>query len=472
MSADAGSAGAGGDAKRPEVKKGRFWLVWLIPIVAAGYGGYVGLDSYLNQGPVITIYFETGDGLEAGKTKIKYRSVEAGTVESVHIRAESPQVVVTCRLTPQTRDYLKEGTKFWVVRPRVGFGGISGLGTLVSGAYIAADFPGEGKPTREFVGLEAPPVAAGEAGLHFKLHASKLGSLTVGAPIYYREIEVGVVGDHELSKDGRAIEFDALIRDEYKHLLQDNSRFWNAGGIDVHIGAGAVDIRTESLTALIAGGVTFDARPGGKPAAAGADFLLYDSMPALEEADQRYGGLSLVLEAAALGSLIAGDPVTYRGEIVGSVVSSDLATDARTVRAKVNIYNRYRSLVRDNSIFWNASGISADLGLSGLHIHAGSLQSLLRGGVAFATPNAPGALVKSGSVFKLHAEVKDDWVAWRPLLWLGPPGEKPKEAPPEKENAVERFFHHDDKSEDEAKKDETPNPDHEEKEGFFKRLFH
>jgi len=470
MSAGTGAAGSGGEASKPEVQQGRFWLVWLIPLVAAGYGVYLGIDTYLNEGPTITIYFATADGLEEGKTQIKYRSVNAGVVTSIDIRNESPEVVVVCQLHPKAAPRLKQGSKFWVVRPRLSFGGVSGLGTLVSGAYIAAEFAEEGEPARTFVGLEEPPVTEGEKGLLIKLHARQLGSLLPGAPIYFREIKVGVVGAHSLSDDGKVVEFNGLIVEKHKDLIQDNSRFWNAGGIDVHLGAGTLDVKTESLVTLLAGGVSFDSPPGGKPVEAGHDFLLYESRSDLEQAEVMYGGLSLVLEAASQGSLAEGYPVAYRGTQVGTVVSARLATDSRTVRVKINIYPRYKGLVRENTRFWNASGISADLSLTGLHVHTGSLASLLKGGVALATPTSPGAPAKSGSVFKLHPEVKEDWLEWSPMIWRGPADQKPKAAKPE-EHGIASFFHHDGKSEDEAKQDHDPKPADEEKHGFFHRLF-
>jgi hypothetical protein len=165
-----------------------------------------------------------------------------------------------------------------------------------------------------------------------------------------------------------------------------------------------------------------------------------------------------------------GDFVLYREERVGAVVSHSLSTDSRTVRIHLNILSRYASLVRSNSVFWNAGGVTADLGLTGLHMHMESLEALLAGGIAFATPDKPGGRVKAGSVFKLHPEVKDDWLKWRPLLWRGPANKHPGGAAAKKEEK-HGFFHHGDKSEEQTVVDgPKPAAEDEEKHGFFDRF--
>jgi paraquat-inducible protein B len=216
---------------------------------------------------------------------------------------------------------------------------------------------------------------------------------------------------------------------------------------------------------MLAGGVSFDAPAGGKPAEAGASFWLHGSYADIEATAMRYGGLGVILEAPALGGIKDGNYVYYREVPVGSVVSHELASDRATVRVRVNILRRYASLVRTNTVFWNASGISADLGLTGLHIHAESLQSLLSGGVAFATPGRMGERVKDGSVFKLHPEVKDEWLDWKA-------GSKAEEK--QGEGRISRFFHHRDKSEEEtaAERARDVPKEHEEKHGFLRGLLH
>ena len=194
-----------------------------------------------------------------------------------------------------------------------------------------------------------------------------------------------------------------------------------------------------------------DSPGGGDPVKAGDAFWLHRSWADVHKTGASHGGLGLVLEAGSLGSVSAGNPVYYREVPVGSVISAELSKDGRSVRIKLNVERRYASLVRSNSVFWNASGISADLGLHGLHLHAESLKSLLEGGVAFATPPKPGHTVSEGSTFQLHPEAKKDWLEWE-TDYTAKEGDGEK-----KEGVIARFFHHEDKPEEEAKQ-EAPRP--------------
>jgi paraquat-inducible protein B len=457
------SEGTGPSAAQPSVRRARISPVWVIPIVAIALAGYLGYRTVSEKGPVITLYFETAEGLKAGKTPVKYKAVDIGTVTSVSVRHEEPQIVVVCELDRRAKGHVLEGSEFWVVRPRVGAGGVSGLGTLLSGAYInVLPGPQGGKPQREFVGLEEPPaLRPDDPRLRIVLHTRELGSLGPGSPVYYRQIQVGKAGEHQLSEDKAGVDIELLIEPEHAELVRTNSRFWNVGGIDVSLGSGRVDVRTASMAALLLGGVAFDSPTGGEPAAKDAKFLLHKSWHEVEDAAWRYGGLQVVVEAPQLGGLKEGNHVFYKEMPVGSVVSTALSSDSRTVRVHLNIQWRYAPLVRTNSVFWNAGGITANLGLTGLHIHTESLEALLAGGIAFATPDKPGARVKSGSVFKLHPEVKDDWLKWSPKISRGKA---------QKQAASGSFHHHEDKSEDEIAKEAQPKDG--KKHGFFHRVFH
>jgi hypothetical protein len=228
-----------------------------------------------------------------------------------------------------------------------------------------------------------------------------------------------------------------------------------------------------------------DSPRGEKSAAAenGSKFWLHSSKADIETYPFRYGGLRIYVEAPQLGSIVIGDQVNYRESQVGAVISNELTSDSKHVRIGINIQRRYATLARSNSVFWNASGISATLGLKGLEVHTGSMASILAGGIAFATPNSAGHTVKPGSVFQLHDEVKDKWLEWSPLIWRGPASEAPPAAVPKsganKESGLARFFHHKNKTEDESTKAGEPTKDssqeaaHERKRhGFFHDLFH
>jgi len=470
MSESGPSSGGAGEAPEVVVEKGRgLSPIWLIPIVALIVAGALAYQAIQERGPKVVILFETAEGLEAGKSKVKYREVEVGTVDLIRLQ-DADHVEVHCSLDKGTRPYLTKSAKFWVVRPRVGSGGISGLGTLVSGAYLTFRNGKESDPReRRFTGLETPPLSAEDTpGLPIVLHTDHLGGLDTGDPIFFRDIHVGDVAGWELSKDGKTVDVQVEIGSSHAHLVRANSHFWNAGGVELSLGSGGLDVKTESLQSILAGGVAFDSPAGGEPAKAGDVFWLHSSRADVARTSKAHGGLRLVLESGSLGGVADGNAVYYREVPVGAVISHELAKGGSKVRIKVNIEPRYASLVRSNSVFWNASGISADLGLTGLHVHAESLKSLLSGGVAFATPPKPGHTVSAGSVFQLHAEAKNDWHKWE-TDYSAKDGDGEK-----KHGILGRFFHHEDKTEEEAKQDDpSPEPTHEEqKHHFLHGLFH
>ncbi|MDE0887086.1 MAG: MlaD family protein [Myxococcota bacterium] len=440
-------------------------LVWLIPVVATVIGGYLAYEAITSRGPQFTITFNNADGLVAGKTKITFRSVEIGHVEDIQISKDFSHIVVTCRGEPTHTRGMTDGAKFWVVRPRIGAGGVSGLSTLLSGSYIAA-LPGtiDAKPKRAFKGLENPPMAPTNApGLKVVLHSDELSSLNVGSPVLYRRIEVGVVEGYDFADNEKGVDIRVYIHPQYNKLVKTGSRFWDASGLDVGIGAGGVDVDVESLGTLLIGGIAFDS-PRGDAATNGASYLLHANRKELTENTFRYGGLSLVLVTNQLRGVQAGDRVYYREEEVGAVASHALSADRTEVRIHINIQRQYANLVRHNSVFWNAGGISADLSMKGLKIHTETIEALLAGGIAFATPSKGGSVVKAGSVFLLYDEENDDWKKWGETLNEdGKPG------------LMSRIFHHHSgKGEEEAAKDQDPeqkDPSKSHKHHFLSKIF-
>ncbi len=459
----------GGASEAPEVvvESGRrISPIWLIPIVAVIVAGSLAYQSIQNRGPKIVILFESAEGLEAGKSKVKYLEVEIGTVDLIHIH-DPKTVEVHCSLMKGAAQYITKSAQFWVVRPRIGGGGITGLGTLVSGSYVTLRLgkPGD-SPERRFTGLETPPLSTDdEPGLQIVLHTDHLGGLDNGSPVFFRDLHVGDVLRYELSRDGKTVDVRVLIGSSHASLVRTNSRFWNAGGVELSLGSGGLDIKTESLQSILSGGVAFDSPAGGDPAKNDDTFWLHGSRAAVAKTAKSHGGLRLVLETGSLGGVADGNAVYYREVPVGSVVSHELSKGGSKVRINVNVEPKYASFVRSNSVFWNAGGISADLGITGLHVHAESLKALLSGGIAFATPPKPGHTVSEGSVFELHAEAKDKWRKWQTEF-----SEKDKQ----KHGLLGRFFHHEGKTEERAKQeDPTPEPTHEEqKHHFLHRLFH
>jgi paraquat-inducible protein B len=399
--------------------RGRISIVWLIPLGAALLGGWLAYRTISKQGPSITIAFETADGLEAGKTKILYKGMQAGLVDEIHPTEDLSSVTVYATLVKQLKPHLNDGVRFWVVRPEISLSRVSGLGTLVSGDYIAFQ-PGSGAPTRAFKGLNEPPVEAGDAAHRkFVLRADNLGSLDRGSPVLYRGVTVGKVLGYTLPDDDKPLTVDIIVHEPHHRLVRENTQFWNASGIKFNMGdLFDASVEVESFKSLLEGGIAFanPAKPG--PAAkAGTAFPLLDERPAKPKSAE--GGLAIVLKSANLSSVKAGDPILYREFQVGKVVEVGLDAQATSVDLKIAIAPDYAPLVKTNTVFWNASGINANFSLfSGASIDIESLRALLDGGIAFATPDQGGRAVKPGAVFTLHDRPKKEWRAWAPHIRL------------------------------------------------------
>ena len=326
-----------------EVKKRRgISLVWLIPLVAGAIALWLAYTTLQEKGPQITVMFDNAEGLEAGKTQVKYRNVEVGLVDEVALSEDLSHIVITASLDKTMEAHMKEGTRFWIVRPRVGFGGVSGLGTLLSGAYVEFD-PGEGQPAHDFVGLaEPPPITSEVPGTQFVLRTDKLGSIGRGAPVYYRSIAVGQVLGYELAEDKKGLTVKVFVDAPNDQLVRPSSRFWNASGVNVSVGADGVDVAMESLEALVAGGIAFDTpdidQPG-EPAASGTEFPLFANLREVTEAGFTQRIPYLVHFDGSVRGLRAGAPVEFRGIRVGTVtdVRLEIAPEQNALRIPVTL---------------------------------------------------------------------------------------------------------------------------------------
>ncbi len=330
-------------AELPEavVESGRrFPVIWLIPLVAFAAAVWLAVVTIRAQGPVVSVRFENAEGLEAGSTKVKYKNVDIGVVDSVRLLPDLSGVVMRAAMSRDAAPHLREGTRFWVVKPRLSAGGVSGLGTLVSGAYVEMD-PGSGDEQRAFIGLETPPVVrANVAGSEYVLTADRLGSLTPGSPVGYRGLVAGEVLGYELAADKRSVDIYVFVREPYNRLVRNDTRFWNASGVDVAIGAVGVNVAIDSLQAILTGGIAFDTplvamdRP---PAPAGTAFPLFTSQASISEAMYTEKVPYLMHFDGSVRGLAAGAPVEFRGLKVGAVEDVSLVFDPDRVTVRVPV---------------------------------------------------------------------------------------------------------------------------------------
>jgi len=316
---------------RARLRAQPFSWVWLVPIGAAALLIWLAWRTLSDSGPAITISFRNAEGLQAGQTKIQHRNVDVGTIESLELTPDMSRVIVHARMTRKAADHLSENTRFAVIAPHVGVGGISGLSTLVSGSYIEM-YPGKpGAAKRDFVGLEEPPVLPPDTrGRSFTLLTNDLGSLTRGSPISFRGVAVGEVENYTLRPGNKGVTITAFIRSPYDERIHPETRFWNAGGVDLTLGTQGLRIRANSWEQLLAGGVAFETPEealSGQSSPQGSVFGLYDNRSAAERAPQ---GPTLIYLADFEGNqrgLDAGTPVELQGVEVGEVTEAHLRYD-------------------------------------------------------------------------------------------------------------------------------------------------
>ena len=254
-----------------------FSLVWVVPLIAALIAGTLVYNRLQEFGPTITITFRDASGVKPDQTEIRYRGVPAAQVTTVELTPDQQRVVVTAQLRRTAAGLARDGSLFWVVRPEVGFGTVRGLSTVLTGAYIQA-IPGHGKSRREFTGLESASPTLGQAGLNLILSSRQLGSVRVGAPVFYRGIEVGSVTVADLNPDATSAQLKVFIQQRYARLVRVGSRFWLVSGIDVNFGLfRGLQINVESLRTLVGGGLAF-ATPDDSSGTVkdGTLFLLHD----------------------------------------------------------------------------------------------------------------------------------------------------------------------------------------------------
>ena len=317
----------------PRVARRRDWmpsLIWLIPVVAALVGIFLVARILIDRGPEIVLTFKTAEGLEAGKTAVKYKDVQIGVVQSLRLSQDRSHVRVTLQLNKDANAFTAQDTRYWVVRPRLDTSGISGLGTLLSGAYIGADACTSEESAKEFTGLEVPPIVTRDAsGKQFLLRATDIGSLDVGSPVYFRRIKVGQVAAYELNEDGRGVTLRVFVNAPYDKFVGGNTRFWQASGLDMRVNASGITLRTQSLATILLGGIAFGAPENENGPVAGentAFALAEDEGGAMKPPDGPSQTMLLYFNQSLRG-LSPGAPLDFRGVVIGEVKSIGIRFD-------------------------------------------------------------------------------------------------------------------------------------------------
>jgi paraquat-inducible protein B len=299
-------------------------------VLAALIGLSMLIHAWLSIGPEVTISFETAEGLEVGKTPVKYKDVTVGLVSAITLSDDGSHVVATVALDKRAEKLARADTRFWVVRPRIGLQGVSGIDTLLSGAYIGVDKGTSQQPSHRFVGLETPPaIINGMPGKSFSLHTDDLGSLDIGSPVYYRRIRVGRVTSYRLDPDGRDVTLEIFVDAPYDRFVTVQTRFWHASGVDISLGADGLKLDTQSLTTVLAGGIAFANAASAESTSAQAQSLfdlVKDQQTAMAPPDGPSQDMQLRFDDAMRG-LVVGAPVEFAGLTIGKVTSLHLDYD-------------------------------------------------------------------------------------------------------------------------------------------------
>jgi paraquat-inducible protein B len=394
-------------------KRWHVQVVWLIPLIALLIGGWLAVRAVMEKGPTITVTFTSAEGLEAGKTKLKYKDVDVGQVTAVTVSRNLDRVVVTAELAKELQPYLVDDLRLWVVRPRIAGGSVSGLGTLLAGSYIALDRGTSKKPRTDFVGLDEPlAIQRDRPGREYTLRSVDGGSFGVGSPVLYRQLKVGEVIGNKLAANGKAILTRIFIDQPYLQYVDPNTRFWNASGVDVKVDASGIRVDSQSLASILIGGIAFDtpvAAKAGTAVASRSEFMLFPNHEAaMKNPESETVQFVLVFRETSRG-LLSGAPVELRGVVIGEVVevALDVDMDAHTIvnRVLVNLYpGRVHFHSRAPQVGEGRTRFIDDLVAHGLRAQLQS-SSLLTGQLFVSVDFFPGA-----------PRAKVDWAAEPPQL--------------------------------------------------------
>ncbi len=407
-------------------KRKRFSVVWIIPVVAVLVALGIWVQRIMSEGPTITIVFKEATGIEAGKTFVRYKDVHIGLVKTMKLSEDFTKVVVTAKIDKSAKGLIVEDTKFWIEQPRASLSGISGIGTLLSGNYIGLE-PGKSKrERREFTGLDVPPaITLDQPGRRFVLQTNSLGSIGSGAPLYYRQLNVGQVIGYDLAEDGGSVKIEVFVRAPYDKYVTDQTRFWHASGIDVSMGAEGFSVRTQSVLSMLIGGIafeTFTSAADVKPAADKAVFTLYNDRKTAMAHPETIVTPYVLYPGESLRGLLVGAPVTYLGLPVGEVTAVGLEYKPETeeIHPRVDfvVYQRrFLTHLKDPS--------SAEERISSQKERRGFMQDLVNRGLRAQLRSGSlitGQLYVAFDMFPNAPKAKIDWTKTPQELPVVPSG--------------------------------------------------
>jgi paraquat-inducible protein B len=375
-------------------------VIWILPLIALLIGGWLGWRAYSEAGILIEVIFESGEGLQAGKTEVIYKGMSVGKVVELELdETENRQGVrAVLEMSKSSDPHLRSNTQFWLVKPKVSLAGISGIETLVSGNYIAVT-PGDGEPKRSFVALtDEPPLADTEPGLHLTLKADRLGSLNRDSPVFYKQIQVGRVKSYKLMDDKEQVEVKVFIQPEFASLVRKHTRFWNASGVTVQAGLSGVTVRTESLSTIVAGGIAFatpENRKDSPPTDPVFPFRLY------EDFDAAQAGIRVSLQLSDFDGLEPGrTPVMYKGIQVGFMKTFKIDDDLSSAHVELLLDPRTEDYLIEGTEFWMVKPSISLAGITGL-------EALVKGNYIAVRPGEKGGAAKRDFVARAKAPPLD-----------------------------------------------------------------
>lgn len=333
-------------AKPRVVNPSRISAIWIIPIIAAMLAGFLIYKGISEAGIMIRVHFPDGNGIIVGKTPVKYKGIDVGIVKSIEVDEELSGVYVNIEMVKKAEQSLNTGAKFWLVRPQASLTQISGLDTIVSGNYIAIAV-GQGYYATEFDALHSPPLDVPDDALLVTLKSESLGSLNIGSPVYFKRIPVGEIIRTTLSPEASDIIVEAVVEPEFKYLVKKASRFWHVSGVSINADMGGINIQTESLAALIAGGIAFDSPENSDEATNDDGFTLYQNY----ETAGRGARIRLTL-ADAQGISLHGSDIRYLGLKIGNLFSVNLSSDKKRVNLDAVIDPQLIDMIGDDTQFW------------------------------------------------------------------------------------------------------------------------